>query len=253
MDRESARGSRRLPRLARLRLRAGGRRQTRRCAPALAEGPRPDLVLLDLRLPGEDGLSLARWLRDNHEVAIIMVTGRPATWVDRVVGLEVGADDYLGKPFDLARGCWRGVQKACCAAGRQAGKKKPRQGGSDPGACRSAPASSTLDTHQLIGQKGREGGIPLTGMEFDLLRVFSEHPNPRAVARQLPHADPQPRVGAVRPLDRHPQSARLRRKIELDPEKAGAPSRRLRWGRDYIFITVTGFVSVPVIPRWENR
>src|SRR5262245_52499510 len=60
----------------------------------------PDLVLLDLRLPGEDGLSLARWLRDNHAVAIIMVTAAGDV-VDRVVGLEVGADDYLGKPFDL--------------------------------------------------------------------------------------------------------------------------------------------------------
>jgi len=58
---------------------------------ALAESV-PDLVLLDLRLPGEDGLTLARWLRDNHEVAIIMVTAAGDV-VDRVVGLEVGADD----------------------------------------------------------------------------------------------------------------------------------------------------------------
>ena len=60
----------------------------------------PDLVLLDLNLPGEDGLSLTRWLRANHDVAIIMVTGAGEV-VDRVVGLEVGADDYLAKPFDL--------------------------------------------------------------------------------------------------------------------------------------------------------
>src|SRR5436190_11251956 len=60
----------------------------------------PEVVLLDLNLPGEDGLALTRWLRANHDVGIIMVTGAGEV-VDRVVGLEVGADDYLAKPFDL--------------------------------------------------------------------------------------------------------------------------------------------------------
>ena len=59
----------------------------------------PDLVLLDLSLPGEDGLTLARQLRARHNVGIIMVTGSSEP-IDRVVGLEVGADDYIGKPFD---------------------------------------------------------------------------------------------------------------------------------------------------------
>ncbi|HET9693263.1 MAG TPA: response regulator, partial [Steroidobacteraceae bacterium] len=59
----------------------------------------PDVVLLDLRLPREDGLSLARYLRERHDVGIIMVTGAGEV-VDRIVGLEVGADDYVTKPFD---------------------------------------------------------------------------------------------------------------------------------------------------------
>jgi DNA-binding response OmpR family regulator len=56
-------------------------------------------VLLDLGLPGEDGLTLARWLREHHACGIVMVTGSAGT-VDRIVGLEVGADDYIGKPFE---------------------------------------------------------------------------------------------------------------------------------------------------------
>ena len=61
----------------------------------------PDLVILDIRMPGEDGLSLARWIRDQHQnVGIIMLT-TAADVVDRIVGLEIGADDYVPKPFDL--------------------------------------------------------------------------------------------------------------------------------------------------------
>ena len=59
-----------------------------------------DIVILDIRMPGEDGLSLARYLREHSDVAIIMLTGS-AEIVDRVVGLEVGADDYVAKPVDL--------------------------------------------------------------------------------------------------------------------------------------------------------
>src|SRR5512147_1091110 len=59
----------------------------------------PDIVLLDLKLPREDGLSLARYLRERYDVGIIMVTGAGGV-VDRIVGLEVGADDYVAKPFD---------------------------------------------------------------------------------------------------------------------------------------------------------
>ena len=192
---------------------------------ALAEGA-PDLVLLDLRLPGEDGLSLARWLRDNHSVAIIMVTAAGDV-VDRVVGLEVGADDYLGKPFDL-----RELLARVKSVLRRGGKsdKKPAKAGATQrvpiGACQ-----LDLDTHQLIGQKGEE--IPLTGMEFDLLRVFSEHPN-RVLSRdQLLTLT---RNREWEPFDRSIdiRIARLRRKIELDPEKPRT-IKTVR-GAGYIFI-----------------
>ena len=67
---------------------------------SMLEADIPDVVLLDINLPGEDGLSLARWLRERQEIGVIMVTAAGDV-VDRIVGLEVGADDYIAKPFDL--------------------------------------------------------------------------------------------------------------------------------------------------------
>jgi two-component system phosphate regulon response regulator OmpR len=149
---------------------------------ALAAAP-ADVVLLDLNMPGEDGLSLARWLRAEHDVAIIMVTAAGEV-VDRVVGLEVGADDYLAKPFDP-----RELRARLKSVLRRAkGRGAPATRRVKVGRC-----SLDLQTHQLFDAGGEE--LPLTGMEFDLLRVFAERPNA------------QPRVGAVRPFDRHPHRA----------------------------------------------
>jgi len=67
---------------------------------ALVETDPPDLVLMDLQLPGEDGLSLTRYLRERTEIPVLILTGKGET-IDRVVGLEMGADDYLPKPFSL--------------------------------------------------------------------------------------------------------------------------------------------------------
>jgi two-component system phosphate regulon response regulator OmpR len=169
----------------------------------------PAVVLLDLNLPGEDGLSLARWLRGNHDVAIIMVTGAGAV-VDRVVGLEVGADDYLAKPFDL-----RELRARIGSVLRRAG------GGAAPGSPKKAAGrlrigrcELDLDTHQLFGADGRE--IAITGMEFDLLRVFAENPN-RVLSRD--RLLTLTRNREWEPFDRSIdiRIARLRRKIEADP------------------------------------
>ena len=116
---------------------AGSGAQMRECI----ERELPDAVLLDIRLPGEDGLSLARYLRERYDVGIIMVTASGDV-IDRVVGLELGADDYIAKPFDprelLARvkSVLRRLQAE--AAGRAAAPPRPtgRGGGS-------AAASST--------------------------------------------------------------------------------------------------------------
>ena len=119
----------------------------------------PQLVLLDLKLPGEDGLSLARSLRERYDVSIIMVTAADGV-VDRVVGLELGADDYVAKPFDLrellarVKSVLRRAQREAPAAGaRRAARSgsgparstSPRTACSTPRAprCRSPAWSST--------------------------------------------------------------------------------------------------------------
>jgi two-component system, OmpR family, response regulator len=183
----------------------------------------PDLVLLDVRLPGEDGLALARWLRERHEVAIIMLTAAGEV-IDRVVGLEVGADDYIGKPFDL-----RELLARMKSVLRRA--SKPVAAGTPSRRVSFGPCTLDLDRHQLIGRDGEE--IALTGMEFDLLRAFAEHPN-RVLSRdQLLTLT---RNREWEPFDRSIdiRIARLRRKIEADPDKPKT-IKTVR-GSGYIFI-----------------
>jgi two-component system phosphate regulon response regulator OmpR len=180
-------------------------------------------VLLDVRLPGEDGLALARWLRERHDVAIIMLTAAGEV-IDRVVGLEVGADDYIGKPFDL-----RELLARVKSVLRRSAGAKPAAAASRRvlfGSC-----LLDLDRHQLVGRGGED--IPLTAMEFDLLRAFAEHPN-RVLSRdQLLTLT---RNREWEPFDRSIdiRIARLRRKIEEDPDNPKT-IKTIR-GSGYIFI-----------------
>jgi two-component system phosphate regulon response regulator OmpR len=174
----------------------------------------PDVVLLDVNMPGEDGLTLARYLRGRYELGIIMVTGAGDV-VDRVVGLEVGADDYVTKPFDprelraRLRSVLRRVQGRAgsepAPAAANAGRRTP------VGEC-----LLDLDTHQLFGREGAE--IPLTSMEFELLRVFVEHPNQVLSRDRLLTLT---RNREWEPFDRSIdiRIARLRKKVEADAEK----------------------------------
>src|SRR3954471_24773418 len=122
------------------------------------ERARPALVLLDVALPGEDGLTLARFVRERYDVGIIMVTGA-ADVVDRVAGLEVGADDYIAKPFDPRelRARLKSVLRRLEAAAVRAPLQRKPGGGELVafGACR-----LNLRSRQLADAKGRE--VPLT-------------------------------------------------------------------------------------------
>jgi two-component system, OmpR family, response regulator len=174
----------------------------------------PDVALLDVRLANEDGLSLARYLRSHYQMGIIMVTAAGDV-VDRVVGLEVGADDYIAKPFDprelkaRLKSVMRRVEGAKARQGRAPGSHTPPRHVAI-GSCR-----LDLAAHRLLDAAG--GEIPLTGMEFDLLKVFTERPNQVLTRDQL--------LGFTRNRDWQPfdrsidiRIARLRRKIEVDPE-----------------------------------
>ncbi len=181
-----------------------------------------DLVILDLMLPGEDGLSIARRLQSEHKLPIVMISARGEE-IDRIVGLEVGADDYLPKPFNprelLAR--IRAVLRRSHpyeetgpnrATGFQFGKYR-------------------FDRGERTLCRGDEE-IDLSRAEFELLRVFVEHPNRILSRDQI--------MDWLSGIDRDPfdrsidvRVARLRHKIEEDP--SDPKLIRTVWGVGYQF------------------
>lgn len=196
---------------------------------ALAGTP-AEVVLLDLRMPGEDGLSLLRWLREHYRVGVLMVTGAGEV-VDRVVGLEMGADDYIAKPYEprelLARvkSVLRRVQEAAATAA--GGEPAPHaEAMLAVGECRLDPRS-----HRLFGADGEE--IVLTAMEFELLKAFVDHPN-QVLSRD--RLLTMTRNREWEPFDRSIdiRIARLRRKVEPDPERPQL-IRTVR-GAGYMFV-----------------
>ncbi len=166
-----------------------------------------DLVLLDLGLPGEDGFDLLRWLRGNWHGPVIILSGRGET-VDRVVGLEMGADDYVTKPFDL-----RELLARVRTVLRRSGSR-PLAGEWNDGTVRFAGHRLDRAARLLTDAGGRE--IHLTTGEFELLCALLERPC-KVLSRDdllsLLHGR------AAGPYDRSidMQIGRLRRKIEADP------------------------------------
>jgi len=184
-----------------------------------------DLIVLDLMLPGEDGLSIARRIRLGSDIPIIILSARGED-VDRIVGLEIGADDYLPKPFN---------PRELLARIRAVLRRHPEQQAVSAGAATEKVLYSfgdfqlNLATHQL---SNKDGKIPLTHGEFSLLKVFVQHPN-RVLSRDE-------LIDKLKGYDRSPfdrsvdiRVTRLRRKIELDPSE---PLFIITiWGEGYLF------------------
>lgn len=183
-----------------------------------------DLVVLDINMPGEDGLSLARRLRTLGPVGIVMLTGNSDP-VDRVVGLELGADDYVAKPFDLREllARVRAVLRRAARDGAPAAVLGPEL---KIGRC-----TYNVETRQLYGANGRP--VALTALEADLLHLFATNPN-KVLSRDDildlrgdPEAEPFSRSVDTR-------VGRLRRKVESDP--AHPETIRTVHGQGYVFV-----------------
>lgn len=167
----------------------------------------PDLIILDIGLPGEDGFTFAREIRSQSTIPIIMLTGRSET-VDKVVGLELGADDYLTKPFEerelLAR--IRSLLRRCRVP-------RPSSSGTS-GIARFGGWRLDLTRQELYSPTGEN--VYLTSHEFRLLEAFVLHPN-----RVLSRDALMDRIAGRdwNPLDRSIDVliAKLRKKIESNP------------------------------------
>ncbi len=199
-------------------LQANGYRVTQlhsgRALMALMPDDPPALVLLDLGLPGEDGFSIARHLREHWRCGLVIVTGRGDA-VDKVVGLEVGADDYVTKPFDLRelaariKAVLRRISPTEGAGPAATGRGASRSG------LRFVGWELDVDARRLLSPLRTE--VTLTSGEFDLLVAFARNPG-RVLSRDFLLAQTHRRESG--PFDRtvDVQVGRLRKKLGDDGE-----------------------------------
>jgi two-component system OmpR family response regulator len=186
---------------------------------------RIDLILLDLMLPGEDGLSLCRSLRARSSIPIIMLTAK-GDEVDRVIGLEMGADDYLPKPFGS-----RELVARIRAVLRRSQETGPASGPIErPKHYRFGPWRLDTDRRELVRDDATV--VPLSTGECDLLVVLVERPQ-RVLSREqlLDLARGRTATTLDRSIDT--QVSRLRRKLEADP--ANPSMIKTVWGGGYMF------------------
>jgi len=203
---------------------------------AVFEQDAVDLVLLDLMMPGEDGFTLARHIRQHASVPIIMLTGK-GDLIDRVAGLEAGADDYIAKPFHL---------REVLARIRTVLRRVPPPSKA-PQAENAKDKKTDDENNQLLVFQGweldlirrelrRSGGtiVPLTTGEFELLRVFALNPN-RVLNRDQLMDQVKGREWSAYDRTIDTQVVRIRKKIETDP---GKPEliKTVR-GAGYVFAT----------------
>lgn len=193
---------------------------------AQLENVSPALIILDINMPGEDGLSALRSLRTESSVPVVMLTAAGET-IDKIVGLEMGADDYLGKPVDL-----RELEARIKAVLRRKSGAAPAPPEAPPVAGKVPFGDFTLDLDaaKMSGPEGQD--VPLTAMEFRLLKLFAENRG-RVLNRDQILDGAHDR--SWDPFDRSIdiRISRLRRKIERNPQKP-ALIRTVR-GIGYVF------------------
>jgi two-component system, OmpR family, response regulator len=188
-----------------------------------------DLAVLDVMMPGEDGLSLCRSLHFESDLPVIMLTARGED-VDRILGLEMGADDYVAKPFNP-----RELVARIGAVLRRTNSLPRRGGGTRSGHIQFDRWSLDTAQRELTGPDGTI--VPLSSGEFRLLLAFIERPNVSLSRDQLLDIT---RGRNADPFDRSIDNAvsRLRRKIEEDPK---APRLiKTVWGGGYVFTGTVG-------------
>jgi two-component system OmpR family response regulator len=184
-----------------------------------------DLIVLDLNMPEEDGLSIVRWVKQHMAVPIIMLTAT-ASPIDRVVGLELGADDYLAKPCELRellariRVVLRRGTAPAAAAATLATRQPVRFG------------TKWLDVDARVLRDDGGNEHPLASSEFALLKAFAENPK-RVLTRErlLDLAEARDREAFDRAID--VRITRIRKKIEPDPTRPSV-IRTVR-GAGYLF------------------
>jgi len=183
-----------------------------------------DLVVLDVMMPGEDGLSLCRHLRESTRLPVILLTAMTEE-TDRIVGLEMGADDYVSKPFNP-----RELLARIKAVLRRTNSLPPEPETLDQDRIEFAPWVLDLKRRELIGEDGVSS--PLSTAEFNLLRAFLTHPG-RVLNRDQLLDLTQARSADVfdRTIDN--QVSRLRKKIEFDPKNPEII--QTVWGGGYLF------------------
>ncbi len=173
-------------------------------AVAIARADKPDLIVLDLNLPGMDGLDVCRLLRRESDVPIIMLTARVEE-TDRLIGLELGADDYIVKPFSPKE----------LVARVRAVLRRVQGGLHQPGIIRTGDLEIDLQGHRVLRQNET---IRLTPIEFNLLVLLAQHPGQTfSRERLLEKLHGYAHEGYDRSIDAHIKN--LRRKLETNPSE----------------------------------
>ncbi len=174
----------------------------------------PELAILDVNMPGENGLSLARFLRESHpRMGLVMLTTAGES-VDRIVGLELGADDYVPKPFEMRELLARVravLRRASAEPAAEVAPTAPATRQVRFGAC-----VLDLDQRRLFGPEGAE--LEISAAEYDLLALFARHPN-RPLNRDQIMEQAHNRGWDVFDRSIDLRVMRLRRKIERNPDK----------------------------------